>query len=120
MKYRDKLTDDILHRHPDLTAEDAYNIGLYEIDKIIQETKKSLADFPSMPKYTIRENLPTKYIDQGYDPAIYEELAKKKYALMYDEQQAIYNRVRTFIRQKANEKIPTHKCIFIERQAGAG
>ncbi|XP_058759678.1 uncharacterized protein LOC131632992 [Vicia villosa] len=108
-KTRHLLSDGILYsqqriannRGLRLTNEEILNLTLIEIEKLLRQSKKSLSDFPGMPKphgYIIEElgnNL--IYEERNYDPAGQLQEFNTLYNNLTDEQRDVFKQILTAV-----------------------
>ena len=121
--FRNEICDDLRHQLTmrgmlNITDNDVFDYGLYLINNILQDSGRSLTDFPSMPLICRQwdESLHNQLIRDAlnYDYEEQQNLAITAIASLYDDQRQAFDQIWDTIRNDRG------LIFFIDGPGGAG
>jgi hypothetical protein len=121
--FRDHICDDLKHalrclNRPDPTQEEVHDYGLYLIDQLLDQSGRSLRDFPPMPLpqmnwgQIVGNRLLAEQKD--YDPEEQQRLADEYIAKLNADQQKAFDTIMEAIQNKSGD------CFFLSGPGGTG
>ena len=124
-QFKDRICDDLqrniprMYPHlPNPTLDDAYDYGLYLLEKILSKFGKSLANFPSMPNivkdWGAIANNPMLYEQLNYDQVAMAESVALNSGKFNPEQRGVFNAVMASVDGRSG------KTFFLHSAGGGG